>query len=160
MRLLRSGTLGVAMVAVLAVTAACSGPGATPVPSLSAAGGAPLGTWTVTITKDDFERAGLTNPGANEENSGTFTFTINADRTFTETQQADHPVKWPVFRGEWTAQGADQLQLRTTFPSDFVGETIVITWKTASDGLHLRLISPDEAYLRAHFETHPWSPGP
>jgi hypothetical protein len=157
MRPMRSGILGAA---ILAFVAACSGSGASPAPSPSATGGAPLGTWKVTITEADFERAGLTNPGANDENAGTFTFTINADGTFTETQQADHPVKWPVFRGEWTAQGTDQLQLRTTFPADFVGETIVITWETASDGLHLRLVSPDEPYLRAHFETHPWSPAP
>ena len=144
-------------VAVLVVAGACGGPIETAAPS-PAAGNAPLGSWTVTITAEDFRQAGLTNEGGTDENSGTFTFTVNSDGTYTEAQEADQPVRWPVFRGTWTETLPGTLELRTTFPPDFVGEVVVIGWARDGDDLRLRLVSPNEPFLKVHFETHPWSP--
>lgn len=149
----------IAATAALAAAAGCAPSGPTAQPSAaagSASSVAPIGTWTATITKDDFVEAGLTDPGLTGENSGTFTFTVNDDGTYTEAQQADHPIRWPVFRGTWSAEGPQTIGLRTTFPTDFVGEHIVLEWSRSGDVVHFRVVSPPEPALKVHFEAHPW----
>jgi hypothetical protein len=162
MRLLRITLAAAALGALATACAAPPGsvaPSRTPTPAGVGAG--PVGAWQVTITEDDFAAAGLNNPGANVENSGTFTWTVLADGTFTETQQSDHPVKWPVFKGTWTQTAPGEVGLRTTFPADFAGEYIVLGWERQGSALRLRLIDPpDDPVLKVHFESHPWLPAP
>jgi hypothetical protein len=156
------GALLAAMAAVLAA-AGCGSSGATVHPSAavgSASSAAPIGVWTATITEDDFHEAGLNDAGLSSENAGTFRFTVNDDGTYTEAQQAEHPVRWPVFRGTWSDEGPRTIGLRTTFPADFVGEYIVVEWSRSENVLHLRLVSPQDPVLKVHFEAYPWQPVP
>jgi hypothetical protein len=150
---------------VMAAVLLLIGMGCTPSasPRTASTGGpsdAVVGAWTVTITEEDFRNAGLDDPGLIAENSGTYIFTVNADGTFTEAQQADHPVRWPVFRGTWSETGPDSLGLRTSFPPDFEGEYIEVRWSRDGETLRLAVVSPQEPALKVHFETHPWSPAP
>lgn len=157
MRIVRSSGLAAALVLV---AAACGTSTGSQAPASAAPGTAPLGAWTATITEQDFREAGLTDAGLISENAGTFTWTLFPDGTFIESMQADHPVRWPVFRGTWAETEPGILGLRTTFPPDYVGEYIVVRWTREADGLHVRLVEPPEPTLKVHFETHPWLPAP
>jgi hypothetical protein len=145
---------------VIAMVAACSGTSGSATPSPAAAGDGPIGAWQVVITEDDFRAAGLTDAGMIAESAGTFTWTILADGTYTETQQSDQPIRWPVFKGTWSETEAGKIRLRTTFPSDFVGESIDLGWEREGGELRLTLIAPQDPVMRVHFESHPWLPAP
>jgi hypothetical protein len=154
--------------AIAIVSAACVPGGATSrAPSVTPAGtpggappggAAPLGTWTTTITGDDLRAAGFADRGTVAENSGTFTMTIGADGTWTQVQQMEPAPRWPVFRGKWAATGDEALELRTTFPSDYAGDVVSITWQIEQGSLRIQLVTPDDALLRANLESHPWQP--
>lgn len=145
--------------AALTTVIGCSLTGSTPAATGTTAA-APIGRWAVTITEDDFRQAGLADQAGIEENAGTFTFTVKEDGTYTEVQEAERPIKWPVFRGTWSADGPSLLGLRTVFPADYEGEFIAIEWALEDGNLRLRLVSPLDPALKVHFETHPWTPAP
>jgi hypothetical protein len=144
---------------MLVTVAGCASPSSTPALSI-APDDAPIGSWTVTITEDDFRQAGLTDPGMLDENVGTLTLTFDADGTWTGAMQASRPVKWPVHSGTWIPAGPKMIGMRTGFPADYAGDYVAVQWSIEADGLHLRLVSPQDPVLLVHLETRPWSPAP
>jgi hypothetical protein len=162
-----------ALAIVAAIFAACSTtPGATsrtsgPSPADSVASpsstiglpdGFPIGSWTTTLTEADLRAGGITSEGELGENAGVFTTTFAADGTWTSTQDTDAAVKWPVFRGAWTATGADSFSQRTDFPADFAGDVVDFTWKVEGGDLLLEVVNPPDPILPIVVETHPWKP--
>lgn len=165
----RSGRDLVLVAAALAVlAAACGPPSGNSTPSRSAladptgdmtpGGSAPIGAWTTVITAEDLRAAGLTEAGAIAENSGTFTMTFDRDGTWTAVQQTEPAPRWPVFRGTWSATADDALDLRTTFPADYAGDVVSITWRVEEGSLRMNLVAPDDPVLRVNLESHPWQP--
>jgi hypothetical protein len=165
-------TIG-AFAMVAAIVAACSTmPGATSpssapspagsVPSGSSAAGLPdgfpIGSWTTTITEADLLAGGITDEGDLIENAGVFTTTFAEDGTWTTTQDTDATVKWPVFRGTWTATSADTISQRTDFPGDFAGDVVDFTWKIEGGDLLLKVVNPPDQTMPVVVETHPWKP--
>ena len=161
------------LAAVLALgAAACTGSSSVPPasPSLAASpdagagaasplpDGFPLGTWVTTITEADLRAAGVTAPGELAENAGTFTMTLGADGTWTVSQAADVPIRWPVFRGRYTPTGADGFQQITEFPADFAGDVVDFGWRMEDSELRLEVQTPPDPILPIIMETHPWAP--
>ena len=134
------------------VTAAPTAPAAAEVPA-----GFPIGTWTTTITEDDLVAAGITG-GEIGENAGVFTTTLAADGTWTTAQESDVTLRWPVFRGTWTATGPDTFTQRTDFPSDFAGDVVSYRWGIVDGDLVLEVLDPPDHILPIVTETHPWTP--
>jgi hypothetical protein len=154
---------GLGVLGLVAVLAGCGSPpggSGSAVPISSAAAEAPLGAWTMAVTADDLTAAGFTEPGAHAENTGTFTFTVAPDGTWTMAQVASQPVRWPVFRGTYVATAPGTIQMRTAFPTEYAGEIVTVDWTREADGLRLQLASPDDPLLRFQFEAHPWAPSP
>jgi hypothetical protein len=120
--------------------------------------GFPIGSWTTTLTEADLLAGGITDQGALVENAGVFTTTFDADGTWTTTQDTDAAIKWPVFRGTWTATGADRFSQRTDFPGDFAGDVVDFTWKVEGGDLLLKVVNPPDPILPIVVETHPWKP--
>jgi hypothetical protein len=162
-----------ALAMVAAIVAACSTtPGATSptpasspadsVPSGSSAAvlpdGFPIGSWTTTVTQADLLAGGITDEGELVENAGVFTTTLAADGTWTTTQDTDAAVKWPVFRGTWTAIDADTFSLLTAFPGDFAGDVVDFNWKVEGGDLLLEVVNPPDHTMPIVMETHPWKP--
>ena len=156
--------LGGAVVAGCAAQpGASAGPPATssPPPAASAGtGSVPHGTWTMTLTEQDLVAAGFTDPGAAAENTGTFTFTIAPDGTWTIAQAASQPVKWPVFRGTYAVTGENIAEMQTTFPPEYAGDVVSMQLTEGSDGLAVKILSPDDPLLRLQFERHVWARSP
>jgi CheY-like chemotaxis protein len=168
-----SRTLG-AILTVAAIVAACSGtPGsssavpASQAPSAVASEPAsaaaipadfPFGSWTTTITEDDLRAGGLTGEGLQAENAGVFTLTMAEDGTWTTAQVSDVPLRWPVFKGTWTATGPDGFSQLTTFPTDFAGDVVDFTWKIVNGSLILKVVTPPDPVLPVVMESHPWQP--
>ncbi len=126
----------------------------------AASGSVPLGTWTMTLTDADLRAAGFTDPGAAAENAGTFTMTVAPEGTWTIAQAASQPVRWPVFRGTYTVTGENIAEMRTTFPPEYAGDIVSMQLTEGSDGLAVKILSPDDRLLRVQFETHPWARSP
>ena len=152
-----------------ALAAGCAAPGTTagplttvsPAPAGSAGSGSiPLGTWTMTLTEADLRAGGFTDPGAAAENTGTFTMTVAPDGTWTIAQAASQPVRWPVFRGTYTVTGDNIAEMRTTFPPEYASDIVSMQLTEGSDGLAVKILSPDDPLLRVQFETHPWARSP
>lgn len=154
-----------------AVVSGCSGaassaspaPSAQPQVSASAAPSAatvpsdfPLGVWTTTITEVDLRAGGVTSEGDLAENAGTFTMTLAADGTWTSAQDASVPVRWPIFKGTWTATGPDSFNQVTTFPPDFAGDSVDFTWKIQDGSLILKVVNPPDPILPVIVESNPW----
>ena len=135
-----------------AITPAASSSGAT------ALGGAPIGSWTTTLSKADLLAGGITDVGELTENAGVFTMTLGADGTWTTAQQTPVAVRWPVFRGTWTATGPDSFRQRTDFPADFAGDVVDFTWKLDDGALVLKVVNPPDHVLPVIMQTHPWMP--
>ena len=165
---------GFALVMTLAA-AACSGsptatpgstgPGSTGPTSTASAtdgGAAPatalVGAWTTTITKADLQAAGITDPGAHNENSGRFTFTFGPDGSWTQVQESldGSPIYNPVFRGTYTADGASFVAT-TTFPEEYADAGLHFTWALAGADLKLDLLDPPDDVLPVVMETRPWT---
>lgn len=142
--------------------AASAPPSAAPAATTEAGatGVVPVGTWTMTLTEEDLRAAGFTDPGAAAENTGTFTFTIAPDGTWTIAQAASQPVKWPVFRGSYTVTGEDTVEMLTTFPPEYAGDLVSMRLSEGSDGLTVKVLSPDDPLLRVNFESHVWERSP
>ena len=158
---------GATLILVAIVAYACAPTGSsptqsqgTPTPAGSAAAGAPIGSWTSTLTGADLQAAGFSEPGAISENAGTFTLTFGPDGTWTLAQVTDHPVRWPVFRGPFATTGPGTLEMTTAFPEAYAGEVVAVEWTMEGGGLRLHLISPDDPLIRAQLETHVWAPAP
>jgi hypothetical protein len=126
----------------------------------SLAAGFPIGSWTTTITEADLRAGGITTPGELAENSGVFTTTFAPDGTWTTAQQAPGNVRSPVFRGTWTAVGPDTIRQTTTFPGDFAGDIVDLTWRVAPDGLQLAVPNPPDHILNVVTSAHPWQRAP
>lgn len=162
----RLGLVGL-VVGSLVASGCAAPPGATN-PSVTAAipgsnggpgiGDVPLGSWTLTLTDEDLRAAGITDVGAVAENTGTFTFTIAPDGTWTVAQAASQPLRWPVFRGSYTVIGENRLEMRTTFPPDYAGEVVSIQLTEVAEGLAIEVLSPPDPLLRAQWESHVWAP--
>jgi hypothetical protein len=129
------------------------GGGASPLPE-----GFPLGSWVTTITEADLRAAGLTAPGELTENAGTFTMSLGADGAWTVSQVADVPIRWPVFRGTYTATGTDGFRQVTEFPADFAGDVVDYGWRMEDGALRLQVRTPPDQILPIIMETHPWAP--
>jgi hypothetical protein len=121
----------------------------------------PTGSWTLTLTEDDLRAGGFTEAGAFAENTGTFTFTIAPDGSWTIAQVASQPVRWPVFRGTYAVIGADTIEMLTSFPADYAGDLVSVKLTEVPDGLAIKVLSPtDDPLLRTQFESHVWAPSP
>ncbi len=137
-------------------TGAASNPSATPGPAAS--GSELVGAWATTITKADLEAAGITDPGAQNENSGRFVFTFGPDGTWTQVQESldGSPVMNPVFRGTYTVDGSSFVAT-TTFPAEYADAGLHFTWAMAGADLQLDLLDPPDELLPVIMETHPWT---
>jgi hypothetical protein len=152
---------------VLAISvAACSTPAASSPPAMTgAAASAPLipadfpliGTWVTSITKDDLAAAGLVDPGAQNENSGRFTWTFNADGTWTTVQESldGSPINSPVFRGTYAISGSE-LVATTQFPEQYADSGLRYTWELDGDAVTFDLLNPPDETLPLIIETNAW----
>lgn len=152
-----------AFAATLAVMAGACSTGATVTPgssSLPGTGGAsPLvGAWVTTVTREDLTAAGITDPGALNENSGRFTTTYGADGTWTSVQESidGAPINSPVFRGTYTIDGSS-LVMKTEFPAQYQDAGLHYTWTLDGTALRLDLLDPPDALLPVIVEAHPWT---
>ena len=116
-----------------------------------------LGTWTVEVTKGDLEAGGVADPGTRNENSGRFTWTFKPDGTWTSVQESldGSPVINPVFRGEFSVDGAT-LTATTTFPEQYRDEGLDYSWAVEGDELRLDVLNPPDPIMPLVVETHPW----
>jgi hypothetical protein len=114
----------------------------------------------MTLTEADLRGAGFTDAGLIGENTGTFTFTLVQDETWTMAQSTDRPIRWPVFRGTWTVPGPGSIEMRTEFPQDYAGEVVTVRWTVGTEGLRLEVMSPPDPLIKAQLETHPWARSP
>lgn len=151
--------IGAVLAAFAALVAACATPGAAPSPSAAAglAGHPLIGAWTVDVTKADFAAAGITDPNAQNENSGRFTWTFGADGTWTQVQESldDSPVMNPVFRGTYTVENGN-LVATTTFPPEYADAGLHYAWTFEGDEIRFDLLDPPDTTLPVIIETHPW----
>lgn len=158
-------TLGIAIVALVA---ACAQPAAgtgAPAGSGRSPAGAPagfplIGTWTSTITAADLEAAGITDPGAIQENAGRFTWTFEADGTWRQAQVSltDTPILNPVFSGMFAVDDG-VLVVTTTFPEQYRDAGLHYTWQITGVGaVSFRLQDPPDPMLPVIVEAHPWQP--
>jgi hypothetical protein len=172
-RRLRPADWPIAATLFAALIAGCSATGSSGEPStpstassVAIPAGFPIGTWSTTITADDLEAVsdedlatiGMSRANLVEENSGTFTTTFGADGTWSTVQETDQPVKWPIFRGTFTATGDDSFDQVTAFPPDFAGDVVRFTWRIEDGLLHLQVVNPPDPVLPVLTESHPWSP--
>jgi hypothetical protein len=118
----------------------------------------PIGSWTTTLTEADLRAGGVTGEGEIAENAGTFTLTMAADGTWTAAQVTSVPVRWPVFKGTWTATGPDGFTQVTTFPQDYAGDSVDFTWRIENGSLVLKVVNPPDPILPVVMESHPWQP--
>jgi hypothetical protein len=163
--------LGLGGLLLVAATAGCaargtSSPGATsgPVtdgsagPGSAGSGSALVGAWTTSITKEDLNAAGVTDPGLQSENSGRFLWTFGMDGTWTSVQQSltGSPLNTPVSRGTYVVNGAS-LVSTTMFPEQYRDDGLHYTWSLDGAGLKLDLLDPPDPMLPVIVETHPWT---
>jgi hypothetical protein len=156
-----------AMLIALACTLAGCGPLAagigTPTaegsPSTAEAAAPLVGAWVSEVTREDLRAGGLTAEGLLDENSGRFTMTFNADGTWRQVQESldGAPVSMPVFEGRWEVAG-DQLIQDTTFPEQYAGDRVELTWRVEDGQLHLAVPNPPDPILPVVIGAHPWTP--
>jgi hypothetical protein len=116
-----------------------------------------VGAWTTEVTKADLRAAGVTDPGALNENSGRFTWTFAPDGTWTSVQESldGAPVHNPVFRGTWVVDGGTFVA-KTTFPEQYRDEGLHYSWTAAGDEVRFDLLDPPDPILPVVVETHAW----
>jgi hypothetical protein len=136
-------------------------PASTPNAPSAAAGvsippGFPIGTWVATITEADLRAAGITESGLIKENAATYTRTILPDGTWTVVSTSTEDIRFPVFRGTWRATKPNEFEEVTTFPPEYEGEAVLMTWTMTTAGLELRLVTPPDPIYPVITETHPW----
>jgi len=135
----------------LTVSPDASGPAATMPAAI-------VGSWTTTITEADLRAAGQTGQSELTENSGVFTMRIEADGSWSTAQVTESPIRWPVFKGTSQATGPNSFRQVTTFPADFAGDAVDITWSKTDGALVLHVTNPPDPILPIVMETHPWQP--
>ena len=162
---IRRGIVPLSLSVLLVVAGAgCASPGASPVvggtPPAAVAGHPLIGTWTVDVARSDFEAAGVTDPGLQNENSGRFLWTFAADGSWTQVQQSldGAPINNPVFRGTYVVEG-DQLIATTQFPEQFQDAGLHYTFAVTGDEARFDLLDPPDATLPVIIESHPWKRG-
>lgn len=152
-----------AAVAVALASAACgplaAGIDGSPAPTIADAELPLVGTWISEITHDDLRAGGITEAGLLDENSGRFTWTFNADGTWTQVQESldGASIGAPVFEGLYEVDGTEFIQ-RTTFPEEYSGDRLVFAWRIEDGSLHVDLTNPPDQILPVLMEAHPWSP--
>jgi hypothetical protein len=163
----RRRTWSVVFLTVAAVSlAACGSPAASPEPAATAApstgtvipGDFPLlGSWTTSVTKTDLGAAGITDPNAQNENSGRFTWTFAPDGTWSLVQESldGSPINTPVFRGTYTVGGVS-IVATTTFPEQYRDTGLHYDYALENGGVRFDVIDPPDAFLPVIVETHPW----
>ncbi|MEO8274045.1 MAG: hypothetical protein ABI620_08255, partial [Chloroflexota bacterium] len=116
-----------------------------------------IGSWITSVTKDDLATGGVTDPAARNENSGRFTWTFGADRTWTTVQESldGSPINNPIFRGTWTVD-AGTFVMTTEFPAEYKDSGLHYTWTIDGNALTLDLLEPPDPLLPLVVETHPW----
>ena len=117
-----------------------------------------LGAWTTTITREDLEAGGITDPGLLNENSGRFTWAFEADGTWRTVQQSldDAPVMNPAFEGYYTvADGV--IEATTTFPEQYADDGLHYAFTLDGDAVTFDLLDPPDPILPLVIETHPWT---
>lgn len=162
----RSSRRALAIVAgsLLLAVAGCGSSGSagpTAEPSGSSGPGAELlGAWVTTITRDDLRAGGLTDAGLLNENSGTFTWTFEADGTWTQVQVSldDAPINAPVFSGTWRVEGGD-LVMVTEFPEQYRDEGLHFDYAVDGGSATFDLLDPPDPILPIVVEAHPWTRG-
>ena len=131
-------------------------------PASPAAGNSPgipaaiVGSWTTTITEADLRAGGVTGEGELAENTGVFTMTFGADGTWSASQVAAVPRRWPVYKGTLVALGPDSFRQVTTFPADYAGDSVDFTWSIKDGALVMHVLNPPDKILPIITETHPW----
>ena len=160
----RLGRVVLGLVVLGLAALGCATPGASPstasvggTPPASLAGHPLLGAWTVEVTKADLAAAGVSDPGAQGENSGRFTWTFAPDGTWTSVQESldGSPVINPIFRGTFVVDDST-LIATTTFPAQYADAGLHYAWAVEGDELRLDLTDPPDAVLPVIVETHPW----
>ena len=166
---MRSGPrIALAFAAIVAVGCSTPDAGTSAAPSGASAsaprgspsGDAPVGVWSMTLSAADMQAAGYNDSDLIGENTGTFTFTVADDETWTMAQSTSVPVRWPVFRGTYAVTHTRIFEMTTEFPADYAGDRVTVEWSLDGGQLGLRLISPQDPLLKVNLETHPWAPSP
>ena len=117
-----------------------------------------LGAWTTSITKADLAAGGITDPNAQNENSGKFTWTFAADGTWTQVQESldGSPINSPVFQGTYTVDGTS-IVATTTFPEQYRDDGLRYDFVLEGDAVRFDLLDPPDPVLPVIVETHPWT---
>ncbi len=116
-----------------------------------------VGSWTSTVTREDFTTKGITDVHAQNENSGIFVWTFTDTGTWSSVQTSldGAPIVNPVFRGTWTAvPGA--LTITTAFPAEYADNGVRFTWQIEDGKLSLHVLDPPDPLMPIIVETHPW----
>jgi hypothetical protein len=116
-----------------------------------------LGSWTTSITKADVAAAGITDPNAQNENSGKFTWTFAPDGTWSQVQESldGSPINAPVFRGTYTVDEGS-IVATTTFPEQYQDAGLHYAFVLEGGGVRFDLLDPPDPILPIIIETHPW----
>ena len=156
----RHTTIAAIAVMVMACTSSAgpSAPASVPVVQASSLvalpDGFPIGSWTSTITEEDLRKAGVTDAGLIKENTGAFTTTFASDGTWSTAQTTDAPIRWPLFRGTFEVAGDGLIDQTTTFPPDYAGDVVRLTWRMENGTLVLGVPEPPDPFLRMLTEMH------
>lgn len=117
-----------------------------------------LGAWTTTITREELQAAGMTDPGGLNENSGVFTWAFEADGTWRQVQLSldGSPVVNPAFGGHYTVE--DQvIEAVTDFPVAYAGDVVHFAFDVDGDAVTFEVLDPPDDILPIITETHPWT---
>jgi hypothetical protein len=151
--------LAVATLIAALVVAACGASGGGPSGSRGAQVESPLvGTWQMTVSRDDLQGAGISDPGLLNENAGRFTRTFRADGTWTSAQESldGSPIHNPAWRGTYTIEG-DEMRVQIEFPTEYQGMERY-RWTIQESELRLTMLEPtDDPIARLGAEAHPWT---
>ncbi|MEO7663889.1 MAG: hypothetical protein ABIV26_02095 [Candidatus Limnocylindrales bacterium] len=153
----------VASALVAVALAGCSSGGASPSAGRASHAPAPsgfpmLGSWVTTVTKDDLRAGGISDPGLLNENSGTFTWTFEADGTWRSVQASldGSPVRAPVFSG-WYVVEAPGMRQVTDFPSQYAGEATVLAFEVDGASATVTVRDPADRVIELVVGSHPWT---
>lgn len=156
-------SIGLAMATLLAalLLASCSASGGRPSGSRSATQveSPVVGTWQMTVSKDDLKGIGISDPGTLNENAGRFTRSFLADGTWTSAQESldSSPIHNPAWRGTYTVEG-DEIRVQIEFPTEYQGDLERYRWTVGGGELQLTMIEPtDDPIARLLTEAHPWT---
>jgi len=79
-----------------------------------------------------------------------------SDGRFELVQEADHPVRWPVFTGTYTGNGT-RVSFVTETPLVFAGRVERLRWMLEGGNLRFEALD-DDVYVEVHWESDPWVP--